>query len=58
MSRQEAYQLDGLVYPVEIVLGPSWWHKHAGRRIQSLRCSKRRIRPIAGHPKTWIHGGR
>jgi hypothetical protein len=24
------HQHNGLVYPVEIVLAPSWWHKHAG----------------------------
>jgi len=24
------HQHNGLMYPVEIVLAPSWWHKHAG----------------------------
>ena len=24
------HQHNGLVYPVEIVLSPSWWYKHAG----------------------------
>ncbi|MCE5184876.1 MAG: hypothetical protein LLF76_01980 [Planctomycetaceae bacterium] len=31
MSRQpNSHQQEDLAYPVEIVLAPSWWHKHAG----------------------------
>ncbi len=30
MTRNSNHRHHGLVYPAEIVLAPSWWHKHAG----------------------------